>query len=466
MIAVIVGSLILGVATTTLSNLQILAFAAISMTLVLALPNLGRISVRRESRTAGERVVVGCMVFAAFTATWNGVKVEQVLTLSDIGLILGFLAALPVILAQGSSIRLPPWLVAPVVVLMIVSLIGIIFFGHPVTGVVPTFRLAAAMILAPMLIGIMGSRLGIVTLLVDAWIASMAVSGLIATADYLFGTGFGPAITGIPAFSRSAGIATHPNHLAITAVLTIPLCIARLSASRTTGGRLLSGVGVTAAALAILVSGSRGGLIAGIAAFLLALLWMQSRIRSRSAMRLAIVAALASTIFMILSPSTSFVAIERTFGQSPSEQTEVSNRLRAESRSDAIEVIKKNPLVGSGTDWLRGVSNIYLQLLAASGIVGLIAYLTYLLGYFRLSIKLRSSDRIPIDLRAIAAGAGLSAVLLALVGVVENQISDRYLYFPCGFVLAVSFSLIANEGKINALVPSGAREATVEPTQS
>lgn len=439
----------LGIGITQLTDTQAFAVIGIIAAVSTVLFVTGRRVVDGTSLTFMERAIVGIVVIASFTATWNGVRVYDFFTLSDVALIASLFLVGPILVGQRTTTPVPVWLTIPAFVFLLIGFGGVAFAGYSGAGLVHTIRLVAAMTLAPLLIGFVGGRLRVTPLLVDAWIGSMVVSGLIATSDYMLGTDFGTSITSVVASSRSTGLATHSNHLAVTAVLTVPLCVARLSTARSVSARLLYAAATTVVMLAILTSGSRGGLVAGITGILLTPLFMPSALRARTTWRSAAVIAAAAVLAISFAPNNSFVAVQRTLdsltlsstSSSSAASAAESDRIRGDRRQVAVDEFNQSPLFGVGLDRSRSAHNIYLQLLASTGVIGLVAFLFYLGGLLQLGLRLRSHPLLPGTLRAIAAAAGVTALLFALLGLVENQIADRYLYFPCGFVLAVHLAL-------------------------
>jgi hypothetical protein len=52
------------------------------------------------------------------------------------------------------------------------------------------------------------------------------------------------------------------------------------------------------------------------------------------------------------------------------------------------------------------------------------------------SRKVFRDPNLDIEASAIVAAAGASVIIWALLGLVENQLADRYLYVPTGLIVA------------------------------
>ena len=108
-----------------------------------------------------------------------------------------------------------------------------------------------------------------------AWMAGAALSAGVALSDFLGLSQIGPEVTGLSHFSgREAGLATHPNNLGFSCVMTVPVAIHLASK------RHLLGVGCLALLVCgILLSGSRGSQLGLVLALVLTAVLVPSRAR-------------------------------------------------------------------------------------------------------------------------------------------------------------------------------------------
>ena len=146
-------------------------------------------------------------------------------------------------------------------------------------------RLLIALVVLPAAVSIVVSRWSAIPLLMNAFIAGVAVSCGAAIVDAYAGTSIQTSLAANPeqvagALSlqppRYSGITGHPNILALTVVLALPFVVGRMTSVR----RLLRGFPLGVLFLvAILLTGSRGGLL-GYAFVLVLSLALNPRVRS------------------------------------------------------------------------------------------------------------------------------------------------------------------------------------------
>ena len=84
--------------------------------------------------------------------------------------------------------------------------------------------------------------------------------------------------------------------------------------------------------------------------------------------------------------------------------------------------------------------SIYLQILAAGGLLLASGMVLFWFGLVRAGWRLRHVD--PIAMFLVA-----SVVVWLAVGLVENQLTDRYIYFP---VAAIAAMTVRHQGKLDA----------------
>lgn len=401
----------------------------------------------RSTLTIFDRLAIGALGVSMFAMTWNGVRLGGSFAISDLFLLMATGCATPSIVLRRDRWRvlLPFWVIIPALAFTLVGLVALLAFGDLPASLVGLVRLVVAMVLVPFTVGVIGGHLRCVVLLVDLWILSAIVNAAVAISDFTIHTTIGERITHIASAGRSTGLTTHSNHLAVVMVLTIPLVVGRLATAKTKTKQLIYTGALCATLMAIMSSGSRGGiggaaLAIGITPFL-----MPRELRGVTLKWLAFAGAIALIVGGIAFRDTALVALDRLTGSGATTVQDVgeSDRERAGLRTEAIEQFFHNPVVGTGLAHSRDAHNIYLQLLASTGLVGFCAFVAYLVGYFRLSRRIERFKGLPLEIRAIAAMAGASAITWGLLGMVENQIADRYLYVQCGFVIACSWMAMA-----------------------
>jgi tetratricopeptide (TPR) repeat protein len=195
---------------------------------------------------------------------------------------------------------------------------------------------------------------------------------------------------------RASGMLGNPNHLAgfLEVVLLLGLSVSFWGRSGI-GARLVAGYGAIAAAIGIIMTGSRGGwasALAGIMAFLLLGLYVfGKRIR-----RDLLIVALAACVVVVLALGFSLAAVYRDSNnmQTRVEGMKIDAPLRLGMWKAAVEQFKLSPIVGTGSGTylyygrqFRDVKtqadptyshNDYAQLLGEYGILGIAAALLFL----------------------------------------------------------------------------------------
>jgi O-antigen ligase len=248
------------------------------------------------------------------------------------------------------------------------------------------------------------------------WLAVAAIAaGSIAVVEALGGNPLGIA----PA--RPGSLVGNASDLAAWALLALGPLVAVAVSSR----GVLPVLGAIGAALALLVCGSRGGLVGG--AVLMVTLVALSRSRER---RTLAAAAVVVVLLALALPSTR----ERILGAGPLAQRTVSGRLMLWSES--VSLIEAHPLLGVGpSGWVDAIRayhspryertvgplrppdsphNWVLQAASAGGL--LLVLLALALASFTLSSGLRAARRIPEPDSAVIRGlvgalAGYAAAL-------------------------------------------------------
>jgi hypothetical protein len=87
--------------------------------------------------------------------------------------------------------------------------------------------------------------------------------------------------------------------------------------------------------------------------------------------------------------------------------------------------------------------------LASGGVVAFLAFLSFLLGSTASGLRLSRTRGDP-KLPGLAGATASSMGAWIIMGIAENQLYDRYLLVPCGFLLAVRLLLTATQ-RVDAL---------------
>ena len=120
-----------------------------------------------------------------------------------------------------------------------------------------------------------------------------------------------------------------------------------------------------------------------------------------------------------------------------------SNSERVKYLEDSLKYIAQRPVPGYGFQWIEVSHNIFLQLVLSGGLVALLGYVLVIAGYFREGIRLRS--RVSQQLAGIDLSLMISLAAFLVMGLVQTDLLDRYLYLPVALILSIS-SLLWRSG--------------------
>ena len=188
---------------------------------------------------------------------------------------------------RSSVIIAPRWLVLPAYALLVDVLLSTLASEAGANSLLPGLRFVVALLLTPLVIGVIAGNLGALGLVVDCWILSAGINIAVAVSDYFAHTHIGHSVTGVTNLGRTAGLTTEPNHLGFVCVFVLPILLARFLQARLRSLKVPYLGIMVLAVLGLLASGSRGGLVGGV--FVLASApFFQPAIRGRAVKVLAI----------------------------------------------------------------------------------------------------------------------------------------------------------------------------------
>ncbi len=387
-----------------------------------------------------DRVALALMSLAMLFMTMNGVRAGGSMAVSDAFLILALVAALPSLFYRDLARPfLPPaWLTIPAGILVFVGLVSMVFLSDSLVSLAGLLRLVAALLLVPLTVGMIGGTQRTIVWLVDLWIVSAMINAAVAIGDYGLGLGIGEAVTHVISAGRSTGLTTHSNHLGVAMCMTTPLILGRMVVAKTRFQRLVFFGALCATGLAVLSTGSRGALVAFVIAALLGTAVLPREIRGRT-WKWLLVAGLAGIVLAAAAfRGEALNSFNRILGGSAEVRVNVdeSDRERKDARDQGIHQFTGNPIFGAGLVNARDAHLIYLQMAASSGLIGLLAFLAFFAGSIVAAARRARAPDLPLAVRAVVASAGAAVAVWALLGLVENQIADRYLYVPSGLIVA------------------------------
>jgi hypothetical protein len=247
---------------------------------------------------------------------------------------------------------------------------------------------------------------------VGAFVAGAFLSGL---------TGFTPSGRG---GNRLVGLTVHPGQFGSLSVLALGGAIGLLLTQRPV--KAWAYVVLPVLGYAILGSGSRAALGGMVVLGLI----VGPLTRSKAVMG-TIVLGLAAVLLLF---ATGIVrpegenALGRAFGGAESAQG--SDEVRGDLHREVFARWEQRPITGNGFNYMRPSHNVYLGIIASTGVLGTIGFLVVLTAICRRLWRRRS------DLLAMGVGAGYLAYLTAAY--FDNIFWWRWLWFYVGMVVAVT----------------------------
>jgi O-antigen ligase len=209
--------------------------------------------------------------------------------------------------------------------------------------------------------------------------------------------------------------------------------------------------------IAILVSGSRAGLV-GFAVVVVLSLALNPRVRSVAlsldlrvvgayfaGLAVVVLLAFVVPVQQVLVPGIPADEQRQLGGGSAAGFDRIdpgavgsreSDSIRRQYIDNSIEFIRDRPAVGYGFQWIETSHNIYLQLLISGGVLALIGFLLVIFGYLREAWRIRSTVSGPwLDLLTACV---VSVLAYLVMGLVSPDIVDRYVYVSAALILAMA----------------------------
>jgi O-antigen ligase len=380
--------------------------------------------------------------------SWNGFRFGGG-ALNNAFLVLSAGAAFTHALVARRPVPLPPWLLAAGGGLVLAAMLNIIFppdstlinktlisyrtdFSPPVLGplaprpdLLALGKLLIGLIGLPILFALVANTVDRVKRLADLFVVSTAVNGLVAMIN-----SSGIPISPVEHGDRATGLTVHPNYLALTCTIGIPLALWWVSR----GGRWrIAGVVATGLLLAgALLSGSRaGGVSAPLA--LVATVAAIPNLRRALGYVLPVTGLVVISLLAFTNAGTELLEQLRFRGD---PTTTGSDNARAELADLALEQFEARPLQGIGFQVIQDAHSIYLQLLAAGGVIAFAAFLTYLWGLW--DARRRAGPE-----RDLATAATVAIAMWLVNGIYDSQLADKYLYVIPAILVALSYAVSA-----------------------
>ncbi|MGH9223247.1 MAG: O-antigen ligase family protein, partial [Acidimicrobiales bacterium] len=373
-------------------------------------------------------VVTASMMAVAASAPLTGVRALGGVALTDVFLAI---AAVALLARSARGQQAHPHLAGFWVGLLLIVVggsLGTFFANDPVPSLLNLLRFAVAAA-GPVLI-VWAWRPDAATLRRYAWywVAGALVSGLVGL------------VSSGDASGRTAGLAGHPNPLAIISSLGagLALVLAVSSASRV---RWAATGAFGILSLVVIKAGSRAGLL--VLAVSVAVVVLRTRARRGGASHLAryavVFVGFGALSGLLLSTGAIELgkhnAVSRFLGD---VTTASSDSARAPLLAAGIRTIAERPLTGAGFERALEAHNIYVQIWAAAGLLGLIGLLA--VSWTTVRTGLRSLATTSETLISTGFASGYVGYLAG--GVFQNTLWDRYVWLHVALGLWIGTSQV------------------------
>lgn len=367
------------------------------------------------------------LLLAAGSSSANAIRIAGIATASDLLLLL----ALAIGALSGFSPRLPAWARVSLWLLtlsLLASFVGVDDLG---ANFAPVASLVLAYFAWPIALAgaYRGGWCSAVSVL-NAWVAGIVLSAGVAVSDYLNLTHLGLSLTGLDfAGQRFSGLAVHPNHLALSCAMALPLVLARSATTARRRGRLLGVFVFSILGVGVLLAGGRAALVAAVGGMLLVLLTLTAG-RLRVVMVLVVALATFALVTRFLPAQDAQAAHLFEALQRLSDSQAGSDQGHLDLGVAAWQTFLQNPLFGSGLRELNSAHDIYLQVLSSLGLLGAVALLVFVGGAIESAWRLYRTSGLFLGPSAVVGAIFPSAVVWLATGLFQNQIDDRYILVP------------------------------------
>jgi hypothetical protein len=378
---------------------------------------------------------------AAFSSSWTGVKIGP-LSAVDVFLLAAFALALLEWIVGSRSLRLHGWMLLPTAGAVLLLTTDVVIRGRAAG---PELVFLLQVFLGTTLLAILTwseverrpqRMLGLLRWWVVGIVLSAAVASLV-DAKVISIRGF---VQQQQADWRLSGLAFHPNSLALSVTVAMPVIVYLVVKKDT---RFLARVfwlaSFSLGVRALFLSDSRAGLAVGLTAAILALviaLW-KSRAR-RMALPLAILAGIA--LFGWALPA---VTANTRLAQGAGNLSDIA---RDGFNTDALHAFAANPIFGGGVSAETGVA-VPLQLLSAGGLLLAACYYVFMFRPLPLLLH-RTNPFLPYALLTLTATFVFSFS--------NPGVADRSVFWPV--LLAAGAAAVARLTPTVGLPPTAARQ--------
>jgi O-antigen ligase len=411
------------------------------------------IAASRPAQAAGatplprsDRLAFGAVALVALFIPWDGLRLGGG-SLVNVFLVLAFLATVVLVVEQRRPVYVPPWMLLAAAGLLISALLTIAFptplklkqaslFDVLQSAGVPyalgqrsdlsaLFQWEIAWLVMPVIIMINARTHQRCRLLLDLFALAAAINAMVGLLD-VAGLHF---LAQRPiAGNRSSGLTIHPNYLAFESALAVPLALLWIARGGrwTIGGLLASG----ALLGGVYSSGSRAAAVGAVLAVALTVA-LVPRLRRLGGLMLPLAAIAVVMLVAFTNAGTQILHKVRLDSGNPT--TLASNNTRHQAAHTALVQFRARPVEGVGFAVIQDAHNIYLQLLAAGGVITGLSFVIYIGGLGGAYVRARRGPQ-----RDAATVIVASVVVWLVGGAFDNQLIDKFLYVTPSLLLVLA----------------------------
>lgn len=330
-------------------------------------------------------------------------------SISDVFLLVGVGCLIPVLMGRRWS--LDPWFVAAVTGLSLTAILSSVLSDEPLASLNSVLRLVIGAMLLP--IAFMIWRPGASMAIVFAWAYLLG-----NVANFL-----GSFTQGVGDGGRRIGFSTHPNIMGLCAMLAVGVAIVLWEVMPRFWGVVALGAAALCAG-GVWVSGSRAALLAMVAMLVLYPVVSRSLLTAVALFGLSLPVVFVAAQAILAGESSADNAFGRLLGGGSATYSDQEREMLAAVARAEFEA---HPVLGAGLADVYAAHNIYLQIVASVGVVGLAFFVAMLVAVL---LRCLAIDRRFVLLIVPCFG-------YVMIGAITTILWDRFVW--C--VLALPFLL-------------------------
>jgi O-antigen ligase len=393
-----------------------------------------------------DRLAFGATALVVLFIPWDGIRLGSG-GLNNAFLVLAFAASLVLVAQKRRVVPLPGWMLVAGAGLLVSALLTIAFppalhlkqaslmdllrsAGVPYiigqrSDLSAWIKWEIALLVLPVILIINGNTRGRCRLLLDLFAVAATISAIVGLLDV---AGLHALATRQIANNRSSGLTIHPNYLAFESALSLPVTLLWIGRrGRWTIGGLLA----TGALLGgVYSSGSRAAAVGAVLAVALTVMFVP---RLRVLIGLTLPLAGIAVVVLLAFTNAGTQILHKVRLDSGNSTTQASNATRRQAAHTALVQFRARPVEGVGFQVIEDAHNIYLQLLAAGGVITFASFVIYCGGLGGAYVRARKGPQ-----RDEATVMITSVVVWMVGGAFDNQLIDKFVYVMPGLLLAIA----------------------------